>query len=747
MSRLQSILTGIATAVAVVLVLVSIDFGKLAASFHRVTALPIVLAVLLLIANFLLAYFRFEWTLGAVSVSLDRRTSAYAFALGNLASQFLLNIIGQSLTRAVVLQQSGVPMSATVAATYLERLIAIATIGVGAAASALALFGSLGFELQEGGAYLLSIALAVSSVLGLVGFPRVAAAIGGGELVAMLRMAGRLVPALVVSLAVHLVMFAAYAVLVRAFVPDIAWAKLAPAIVIVMFAAGLPISWAGWGLREFGAVYVFSAIGVANELAVIVAVLVGAISLLIALAAGAAVVMDAWRRPKARLAAAPAKQAMAGPLAPSDPILSWTIGILAACLIYFQLRLPTGNGDFTVNAADPLAITALFFAAVFAATDRFLAFFPRIALWGACAIVAALTLGSLVAWLGPGLSTWALVNRLAGVLVLIGYAAIPALVVMHAGERGRTLLCETFVAAAVVICAVQLLAYAVHLYVRPLPLDFFGYLFARSRELEGYAQNPNAFAFQLLMAFAVLVALPYTRLARAGARWWWLAGAAVLLATQLLTRSRAGIVCTFGAVALVVLLRIVPARVLSARRSLLAALAVGAGLLLLAIVSWDTIDRLLVTPFNEAWRPQAGVSDALRWQSITLGLEAWRQHPLLGGGLGAFLLGRESAGLPALVIHSVPVWFLAEMGLVGLAAYVFFVGGLLAVGLWALRDDAPHARGLLVAVAVFVVMSLVHDLFFQRAFWFVAGLLLVEARSREPIPASAASEAAAEPTG
>ena len=118
------------------------------------------LAVVLLIANFVLAFFRFEWTLGAVSVTLDRRTSAYAFALGNLASQFLLNIIGQSLTRAVVLQASGVPMSATVAATYLERLIALVTVGAGAALSALALFGSLGFEAHEGGAYFLSVALA-----------------------------------------------------------------------------------------------------------------------------------------------------------------------------------------------------------------------------------------------------------------------------------------------------------------------------------------------------------------------------------------------------------------------------------------------------------------------------------------------------------------------------------------------------------------------------------------------------------
>jgi hypothetical protein len=725
MSRWQSILTGLATAAAVALVVASIDAPRLAASFRQVTLVPVALAGIALIANLMLAYFRFKWTLGALGVALDRRAMVYAFALGNLASQFLLNIIGQSLTRAVVLQASGVPMSATVAATYLERLIAIATIGFGAALSALALFGSFGFAAQEGGAYLVSIALGLSMVLGIVGLREFIAAIGRGEVLAMLRTAGRLAPALLASLAAHLAMFAAYAVLVLAFVPDIPLAKLAPAIVIVMFAAGLPISWAGWGLREFGAVYVLGAIGVSNEFAVIVAVLVGAVSLLIALAAGGAVVADAWRRPKLPPADAAAKPSAAGALAPSDPIVAWAIAILAACLIYFQLHVPTGNGDFTVNAADPLAITALFFAIVLAVTDRFAARLPGIVRWSLCGLAAVLTLGILVAWLGPGLSRWAVLNRWAGFFVLLGYAAIPGLVTMVAGERGRTILCRTFVTAAVVICAVQLLAYAVHLYVRPLPPDFFGYMFARSRSLEGYAQNPNAFAFQLLMAFAALAAVM-----RGPAHWKWLIGAGVLLATVLLTRSRAGIVCALGAIALVSLLHVVPTRVLFARRSLIVMLVAGLALATLAVAFHGPLDRLVVEPFNAAWRPGAADSDALRLESTRLGLQAWQQHPLLGGGLGAFLLARENAGLPALVIHSVPIWFMAEMGLVGLAAYLFFVASLVAVGLSALRRDAPYARGLLVAVAAFVVMSLVHDLFFQRTFWFLAGLV-VEARAEQ----------------
>jgi Lysylphosphatidylglycerol synthase TM region/O-Antigen ligase len=727
MTRFRSILTGVATAAAVALVAVSIDFGKLASSFHQLAAAPVVLSGILLLGNFVLAFLRFEWTLGALGVTMDRRTSAYAFALGNLAGQFLLNIIGQSLTRAVVLQSAGVPMSATVAATYLERLIALATVGLGAAASAVILFGSFGFELHDGGAYFLSVALAIALTLGLAGARGFTSALRPDELRNMLRTTGRLMPAIGVSLAAHLAMFGAYVVLVRAFMPDIDMAKLAPAIVIVMFAAGVPVSWAGWGLREFGAVYAFSAIGVPGEAAVVVAVLVGAASLLIALAAGAGVVVDAWLRPLSRAGAPAERGSVARALAPSDPLLLWTIGILTACLIYFQLRVPSGGGELTVNAADPLAITALFFAAVFARTDGFLRLFPRIVMQSVCALAGVLGIGLVVAWLGPGVSEWALLNRMLGFLFLLGYAAVPGLAVLIGGERGRAILGNTFVLAAVVICVVQVLAYLVHLYVTPLPLDFFGYLFAKGGQLEGYAQNPNAFAFQLLMAFCVLVGLRPAGLLRSTPPWG-LVGAVVLLATLFVVRSRAGILCTLAAVVLAIALPRLPLKRLATRKALTIMLIAGAALVVLGLAFAGTIDQLVVEPFNRAWRPHADESDALRWQSTMLGLEAWLQHPVFGGGLGAFLLERAATGLPAVVIHSVPIWFLAEMGLLGLAGYAFFVVALLSCGLIALQRNESCARGLVIVIVVFVLMGLVHDVFFQRAFWFASGLMLVDPR-------------------
>ena len=746
MSRLQSIITGIATAAALVLVVLSIDFAKLTASFHALRAAPVTLAVVLLAANFLLAFFRFTSTLGALGVTLERRAAAYAFALGNLASQFLLNIIGQSLTRAMVLQASGVPLSATVAATYLERLLALATIGVGAVVSALVLFGSFGFELHDGGAYFVSIALATAVVLTAAGLPGLRAAIGTAQIRAMLRTSVRLAPALAISLLAHLAMFGAYVVLVREFVPGIAWTQLAPAIVIVMFAAGLPVSWAGWGLREFGAVYALGAIGVPNEAAVIVAVMVGAVSLLIALAAGGGVVIDAWLRPAKSAAAKPAAPiSMARALAPSDPIFMWVIGILTACLIYLQLRVPNGPGELTVNAADPLAITGLFFAAVFAWADRFLDLYPRVVVRSVGVLAAALVLGLIVAWLGPGLTVWALLNRMLGFLFLLGYAAVPGLVVLVAGERGRAILAKVFVVAAVAICAIQVIAFIIHLYVTPLPLDFFGYLFRYSNQLEGYAQNSNAFAFQLLMALAIVIAVREEM--RQGSAWTWLSWlrwlpAVALLVTLVLTRSRAGILCALAVVALALLPGKWLARDWLGRRSLVVASIAGAALAVVVIAFWSPIDRGLIEPLAHALRPHADESDAQRWQSIVLGVQAWLRHPVLGGGLGTFLLERETAHLPLVVIHSVPIWFLAEMGLAGLAAYVVFVASLATAGVAALVRNDGNARGLLIVAAVFVLMGLVHDIFFQRTFWFACGLLLVDGaavalRGEEPHPDAA----------
>jgi len=117
-------------------------------------------------------------------------------------------------------------------------------------------------------------------------------------------------------------------------------------------------------------------------------------------------------------------------------------------------------------------------------------------------------------------------------------------------------------------------------------------------------------------------------------------------------------------------------------------------------------------------------SDALRWESIVGAIPLWRENPIFGKGLGAFVETREKAGLETLVIHSVPVWLLAETGLFGVvlvgAAFFLFIRH----GLGQLGPPATRAWGfgLISIIVCFVAAGLVHDVFYQRVFWFLLGL-------------------------
>ena len=75
------------------------------------------------------------------------------------------------------------------------------------------------------------------------------------------------------------------------------------------------------------------------------------------------------------------------------------------------------------------------------------------------------------------------------------------------------------------------------------------------------------------------------------------------------------------------------------------------------------------------------------------------------------------------------------MGLVGLSGYAFFIFALLRWGLVGGQQNG-RGRGVVMAVTLFVLMGLVHDIFYQRTFWFGLGLLLTSA-----IPTAGKSEA------
>jgi hypothetical protein len=124
-------------------------------------------------------------------------------------------------------------------------------------------------------------------------------------------------------------------------------------------------------------------------------------------------------------------------------------------------------------------------------------------------------------------------------------------------------------------------------------------------------------------------------------------------------------------------------------------------------------------------------SNLERWESLIHGLEMWQQSPVLGAGLGVFYA--KSAmwlGHPQ-VIHSTPLWILAEFGLLGgaVCGWVFF---LLARHAIRFGRTQPAGRILLLLLVAFAIFGLVHEILYQRIFWLVLGAVLARPFSASP---------------
>ena len=96
-------------------------------------------------------------------------------------------------------------------------------------------------------------------------------------------------------------------------------------------------------------------------------------------------------------------------------------------------------------------------------------------------------------------------------------------------------------------------------------------------------------------------------------------------------------------------------------------------------------------------------------------------NPVFGRGLGAYVA--EQQGTRFVVIHSTPIWLLAELGLVGLLA--FLIPAFRIVQTEGRRIEFDPASGLLVFILIaFGMMSAVHEMLYQRSAWLLLGAAL-----------------------
>ena len=112
-------------------------------------------------------------------------------------------------------------------------------------------------------------------------------------------------------------------------------------------------------------------------------------------------------------------------------------------------------------------------------------------------------------------------------------------------------------------------------------------------------------------------------------------------------------------------------------------------------------------------------SDMERFTSIAGGLQLFLLHPLFGNGLGAYASDKITHG-QFVVIHSTPIWLLAEMGLFGFLAFAVPAVRIFR-NEWTSSSRDGVGQMLLLMLVTFGIMSLVHELLYQRALWLLLG--------------------------
>jgi O-Antigen ligase/Tetratricopeptide repeat len=200
------------------------------------------------------------------------------------------------------------------------------------------------------------------------------------------------------------------------------------------------------------------------------------------------------------------------------------------------------------------------------------------------------------------------------------------------------------------------------------------------------------------------------------------------------------------------------------RAAMVAAAALLAGTLAVGVVrAGNPADwvRDAFSEFSDPIDPTRGddpgrfveLSSNTRWSWWKDALEVYREHPVLGAGAGAFDIARRpfrEDRLAPVEPHSLPLQFLAELGVVGLLLFGTGVAGAGVGIVAALRqagDERPAGSALTVVVAAYAVHGIVEFnwdfLALSGPAFFVVGLLLGRGASTTRLPRLMAAATAA----
>jgi len=677
------------------------NWTLVSAAFTRVSWAAFILTILALLIGALLATLRLQWIARDLGYRLSFRDAMACFTYGQVLGVVLFQLAGQLLARSTVLARRQVPPAATILITGYERLAALFISLLLASIAASYLFGAISLDYRQGGSAFIRII--AGGTLVMIGG---AVFVWGKPLISQSlpitrHTVGGLARNVAISLGIQIFTMMAYVVLARALAPDIPNAKLAAAAALVMLAASLPISMAGWGIREMSAIYVLGTLGVSADVSFMIAFSIGILSLVIVGALALIGLGDITATVKPPVLPAHSTN--------YSTLLDIALPIAAATTVLFQLLLPVKSGLISINLADPIVIIG---GCIFV-YNHFRQGPPRWRLPHFNIMICLATFVVVAAYLHGysqiGWTQWAFANKLTGWPILLCYGATGALIVYRLRDAGLELLLRTFVTTCLIIF---LFDYAISIAYWSGAESLIQIV---QLPIEGFSQNRNAFAFQLLLSACAILATRWPN------KTLWLG---IAIAGVIVTGSRAGYLA-LG----VVLVAAMYVASIDRRQA-----AVSAALAALLVLSSELIptlahlfQHLRPSPNYITSMISGSSSDHERLESL---IGAWRlflAHPVFGGGLGVFMEEQVRRGA-MLVIHSTPLWLLAEFGIVGFIVLVTPV--LMIFRAEVLRAPTFDVAGrlLILAITGFAVMSLVHELLYQRAFWLLLGATMAMPR-------------------
>ena len=433
----------------------------------------------------------------------------------------------------------------------------------------------------------------------------------------------------------------------------------------------------------------------------------------------------------------------------------WPLRFSAACLaigaaVYLQPTIELAGFKIRASLSDIVLAAMLVWAASMALTRR-VAVPVGIAV-SAAALLAVFAIGWTRSTLEFGAPTAWSTNKLAGLPVLYSYVFVGAMFALFGGMRAVWPFIAGYLGAGALITVWRVLT-TIYL------LATGGWVDTENDRFYGAIDDANALALAFVLAIALIVALRNEINARFGK-----GATAVLLGIHLvglvLTVSASGWIGLLIVLGLLVLLRTLQLEP-RAWKGLAIALPIAvAGLTILNPLNVTRVmgklpqTAAILLPkdgglgigrdatmnardycrrVSEEAHKRLNPTIAGRVALNCFGFELWRNAPVLGAGLGAFV-GRSLRDGPVLPdypdgrLHNTYFWLLAELGIVGLLCFVALMGSVLVriVRHAGRGSGAKHgmAAAIVAFLAAWLTMSLANELMYQRIPWLALGLAL-----------------------